>query len=667
MRNQIKTNIGTGRCLLTGAAILLLMVMSCDNATSPNQDLSNSYDIPVAMHSGDKIHSTIDELPVYTVEGFYFLPPLVKSSEFSGTFDAGVSPVVKICETTACEDFHVSFDTEGEGSERVRLSDDDEHYIVNWNTNHTGTNAGQTYRLRVLVGDVVLGHANIQMAKNGREARNVNTDEAIGLVDGRTLPVKFRIETGIVGSIVVEPAEATIQTGETQQFTATLFDLHGEPVDGEVVSWSSDDEDLAEVDGDGLATGKSEGEAVINAATGPAIGSAKLTVTAGTETGFFLAENGITIRCPDAQPEDKGFVGDIEYEAVDRALLIQRRDEGADLTRLCTTPVMDMSRMFQGMDIFNQDIGGWDTGNVTDMSDMFFRTDSFNQYIGEWDTGNVTNMRGMFSNATSFNHDIGNWDTGNVTNMAAMFSSAISFNQDLNGWDIKNVTDMRNMFNGASSFNGVIGDWDTSNVTNMNGMFIIASAFNQDISGWVTGKVTNMNRMFDRASSFNQDISGWDTKRMTIIGSMFQLAISFNQDIGDWDTGNVTNMAAMFNQAGSFNQDLSGWDTKRVTIMSSMFQLAISFNQDIGGWDTGNVFSMTNMFNGATSFNKDIGDWDTGNVTNMDRMFQSASSFNQNLSGWCVSEILEKPINFDSGATSWTLTDSRPKWGFRPE
>jgi surface protein len=38
----------------------------------------------------------------------------------------------------------------------------------------------------------------------------------------------------------------------------------------------------------------------------------------------------------------------------------------------------------------NQDIGGWDVGNVTDMSAMFGVATSFNQDIGSWDVGNVT-------------------------------------------------------------------------------------------------------------------------------------------------------------------------------------------------------------------------------------------------------------------------------------
>jgi surface protein len=107
-----------------------------------------------------------------------------------------------------------------------------------------------------------------------------------------------------------------------------------------------------------------------------------------------------------------------------------------------------------------------------------------------WDTGNVTDMSDMFNGAVLFNQDIGDWDTGSVTDMSDMFNGAVVFNQDIRDWDTGSVTDMSNMFNGALVFNQPIGGWDTSNVLNMNGMFNGATAFNQDISGWDVTKVT---------------------------------------------------------------------------------------------------------------------------------------------------------------------------------
>ena len=125
-------------------------------------------------------------------------------------------------------------------------------------------------------------------------------------------------------------------------------------------------------------------------------------------------------------------------------------------------------------------------------------------------------------------------------------------------------------------------------------------------------------------------------------------------------------MSSMFFEASAFNGNIGGWDTSNVTYMMAMFFHTSSFNQDIGVWDTSNVISMGGMFRYAQVFNQPIGNWDTSSVIDMDWMFAFASSFNQDLSGWCVTNIGSEPTNFDIGATSWTLPNSRPVWGTCP-
>jgi hypothetical protein len=91
----------------------------------------------------------------------------------------------------------------------------------------------------------------------------------------------------------------------------------------------------------------------------------------------YLGENGITIKCPNSQIGEIGVVNGVEYEVVDSNLLIQRRNEGADLSKVCVSNVTDMNKLFSGTP-FNQPIGNWDVSNVTNMDEMFNIVNSIN-------------------------------------------------------------------------------------------------------------------------------------------------------------------------------------------------------------------------------------------------------------------------------------------------
>ena len=154
---------------------------------------------------------------------FYFLPPIVASPSAAGTFDASQAPSVTVCQLTSsdCAPVVAQFSmTTGTGSTVVRVDATNQLYIVNWQTDQCTTGpctlpSGNVYRIRVLVAGTELGHADVQVVASQQEAKNVNTGEFFPLVDGRTVPVKFRIEQGAVFVVTPSTQPVMIQTPVT--------------------------------------------------------------------------------------------------------------------------------------------------------------------------------------------------------------------------------------------------------------------------------------------------------------------------------------------------------------------------------------------------------------------------------------------------------------------
>lgn len=258
-------------------ATALIVVAACSS------DAGN----PLAP-GGEPLKAISDAAHAGAVPGFYFLPPMVAQPAYSGTFDADVSPRVEICELAG--DACVAVLVEYMLSSGLSVNAGAEHYQANWQTQQFDLDVQKHYRISVFGGAVRLGFADVDVVGSGKDLKNVQTQEFIPLLDGRTLPIKFRIETGIVGQVVVSPDSADIAVGETQQFTATLLDLHGNPIAGQPVTWSSQDEGVATVDGTGLATGVGVGGTTVTATAQAASGSAVLTVFNPNEPPVAVAD-----------------------------------------------------------------------------------------------------------------------------------------------------------------------------------------------------------------------------------------------------------------------------------------------------------------------------------------------------------------------------------------
>src|SRR5437870_1165950 len=212
----------------------------------------SSGDRPTAPRPGPEF-AISDGVHESGTPGFYFLPPMVALPTSSGTFDADITtlnPAIAICDITNGPDNNcggsggtsavIVYTTTSTQAITVDLTTP--QYQVNWNTRAAGFVAGHTYRVHVTAGASgtrrELGFADVLLATTPGQAKNVATGDLIVLKDGRPLPIHFRIETGIAGSVSVSAATPNVPTGGTDLLTATVQDLHGAPLVGATVAWT---------------------------------------------------------------------------------------------------------------------------------------------------------------------------------------------------------------------------------------------------------------------------------------------------------------------------------------------------------------------------------------------------------------------------------------------
>lgn len=200
------------RCLpaVCVAVVLARCTETVNNAATAPRPGPPRFEIVDGAHNNGNPH-------------FFFLPPLTASSTPQGTFDASESPIVTVCQLVAssCGSVIEQFSmTTGTGAQIIRVDATDQLYIVNWATDQCITGpctlpVGNVYRIAVLVGGTELGHADVQVDANQQQAKSLNTGEVFALVDGRTLPIKFRIEQGAVFVVGPSSQTQTIQTPVT--------------------------------------------------------------------------------------------------------------------------------------------------------------------------------------------------------------------------------------------------------------------------------------------------------------------------------------------------------------------------------------------------------------------------------------------------------------------
>ena len=189
--------------LRIAAVSALCLLVTCDRAerlTGPQASISDGL-----HESGNR--------------NFFFLPPLVPDPSGSRYFDplgfdATIRPAVHICrlDGTFCapsqpSGFPLVYTMEtGPDGQTVQLQESAQQFTLRWHAGDFHLDDASNYRITVLAQDAPLGHADVDVVSNGRELRSINTNQFIGLIDGRTLLIKFRIERGAVTAIDIAEA-----------------------------------------------------------------------------------------------------------------------------------------------------------------------------------------------------------------------------------------------------------------------------------------------------------------------------------------------------------------------------------------------------------------------------------------------------------------------------
>ena len=201
------------RAVATAAgAAALVIAASCHDiklGTSPSVPSVSAARIPSA--------STVDGAHVAGNPHFFFLPPLALPPHYSGESDPDQFPNVVICEWTtqsggACARIIAAFsrDDQSSADSDIKYNTATQSYRVNWHTSRCidgpcDLDPAKTYRLRVLLGPVELGHIEVFAETLGKEpVTNTQSELHFELSNG-TLPIVFRIEKRAITASFADP------------------------------------------------------------------------------------------------------------------------------------------------------------------------------------------------------------------------------------------------------------------------------------------------------------------------------------------------------------------------------------------------------------------------------------------------------------------------------
>ena len=126
-------------------------------------------------------------------------------------------------------------------------------------------------------------------------SKSVGTAKITATVEGKSATATITVTPVPVASVAVTPPTSSLVIGGTVQLSATTKDAAGNPLAGRTIAWSTSDQAIASVDGNGLVTAKALGSATITATSETKTGTAAITVTVAPVATVAVAPSSVSI------------------------------------------------------------------------------------------------------------------------------------------------------------------------------------------------------------------------------------------------------------------------------------------------------------------------------------------------------------------------------------
>ena len=158
------------------------------------------------------------QLDMQVVQHFFFLPPFAPNPNATGVFNGNLFPIVEICQLSGangtCTGLIGTFTRFGGSKNELIFVVSGSHYGLNWDTGLFNLQNGTWGRITVRSqpgGGRVFGYADVYIDQS-KNLGLAASGQAVGVKNGATLSLKFRMENGVFCDNDTECVEALLDS-----------------------------------------------------------------------------------------------------------------------------------------------------------------------------------------------------------------------------------------------------------------------------------------------------------------------------------------------------------------------------------------------------------------------------------------------------------------------